>query len=53
MANRIRLFTKRFLFYTNILVAVVFLLACIAPYLSPDRWWVISILGLTLIHEFH
>ena len=47
MANRIRLFTKRFLFYTNILVAVVFLLACIAPYLSPDRWWVISILGLT------
>ena len=46
MANRIRLFTKRFLFYTNILVAVVFLLSCIVPYLSPVRWWFISYLGL-------
>ena len=46
MAGRIHLFTKRFFIYTNILVIVAFLLACLAPYLNPVGWWLISLLGL-------
>ena len=46
MANKFRLFTKRFFIYTNIAVVLLFLLACIAPYLDPKRWWFISLLGL-------
>lgn len=30
----------------NIVVAVAFLLACLAPYLDPKKWWFISLLGL-------
>src|ERR1043166_1051181 len=46
MASRLRLFTKRLLIYANILVVIIFLLACLAPYLHPARWWFISFLGL-------
>ena len=46
MAIRFKHLTKRIFFYLNILVAIVFLLACLAPYLSPGRWWIISFLGL-------
>lgn len=46
MAFRVKHFAKRIVFYLNILVAIAFLLACIAPYLSPVRWWVISLFGL-------
>lgn len=42
----IRKFTKRFLIITNIVVVLVFLLACANAFLHPDRWWVISLLGL-------
>ncbi len=47
MASKFRLFTKRFFIYTNIGVAFIFLLACLAPYLNPQKWWFISFLGLT------
>ena len=30
----------------NIMVAVMFLLACLAPYLDPKNWWMISLIGL-------
>jgi endonuclease/exonuclease/phosphatase family metal-dependent hydrolase len=30
----------------NIVVAVIFLLACLAPYLDPRNWWFISLIGL-------
>jgi endonuclease/exonuclease/phosphatase family metal-dependent hydrolase len=30
----------------NIVVAVLFLLACLAPYLDPKQWWMISLIGL-------
>jgi len=30
----------------NIGTAVIFLLACLAPYLNPQKWWAISFLGL-------
>jgi endonuclease/exonuclease/phosphatase family metal-dependent hydrolase len=41
-----RRITKRFVVIVNIIVAVVFLLACLAPYLNPTRWWIIGFLGL-------
>lgn len=46
MASRFRLFTKRFFIYSNIVVVFFFLLACLVPYLNPQRWWFISFLGL-------
>lgn len=46
MASKFRLFTKRFFIYTNIAVVFFFLLACLAPYLNPQKWWFISFLGL-------
>lgn len=46
MASKFRLFTKRFFIYTNIGVVFLFLLACLAPYLNPQKWWFISFLGL-------
>ena len=44
--TKVRLFTKRFLILLNILAGIVFLLACLAPYVSPREWWVISFIGL-------
>src|SRR5215831_15517080 len=46
MAIRFRLFTKRFLILCNAAIVVVLLLACLAPYLEPHRWWFISFLGI-------
>lgn len=46
MAVTLRLFTKRLFVFFNILAAVFFLLSCLAPYLDPKRWWIISLLGL-------
>lgn len=46
MANKFRLFTKQFFIYSNIIVVFFFLLSCLAPYLNPQKWWFISILGL-------
>ncbi|MBI5370752.1 MAG: endonuclease/exonuclease/phosphatase family protein [Sphingobacteriales bacterium] len=46
MASKLRLFTRRFFIYTNVIVALVFGLACLVPYLDPRNWWFISFLGL-------
>jgi endonuclease/exonuclease/phosphatase family metal-dependent hydrolase len=46
MATGFRRFVKRFFIICNIILAVVFLLACLAPYLNPQTWWFVSILGL-------
>ena len=46
MASKLRLFTKRFFIYSNGLVVFFFGLSCLAPYLDPQHWWIISILGL-------
>lgn len=43
---RYRRFTKLFFLLLNIFVAIVFLLACLAPYLDPKKWWPISLIGL-------
>jgi endonuclease/exonuclease/phosphatase family metal-dependent hydrolase len=46
MATRFRLFTKRFLIFCNAGIVFLFLLACLAPYINPQRWWFISFLGI-------
>lgn len=46
MSSKFRLFTKRFFIILNIIVVFFFLLSCLVPYLNPQKWWVISILGL-------
>ena len=42
----LRKFTKRFFIISNVVVVVLFLLACTTSFLRPDKWWVISLLGL-------
>jgi endonuclease/exonuclease/phosphatase family metal-dependent hydrolase len=42
----LRKFTKRFFIISNVAVVILFLLACANGWLHPDKWWVISILGL-------
>jgi len=45
MVTRLRTFFLRFFIVTTIVLAAVFLLACLAPYLNPTKWWFISWLG--------
>ena len=46
---RYRRFTKIFFIAFNSIVAIIFLLTCIAPYLNPKKWWPISLLGLGFV----
>ena len=41
-----RRFTKIVFLILNSIAAFIFLLACIAPYLNPKKWWPISLMGL-------
>jgi len=45
---RYRRFTKIFFIALNSVVAIIFLLSCLAPFLNPKKWWPISLLGLGL-----
>jgi endonuclease/exonuclease/phosphatase family metal-dependent hydrolase len=49
MARRYRRFTRILFIVLNIILAVVFLLACLSPYVSPREWWQVSILGLGFV----
>ncbi|MEO6069906.1 MAG: endonuclease/exonuclease/phosphatase family protein [Chitinophagaceae bacterium] len=40
------LFARRFFIIVNLVVAVIFLITCLGPYLNPQKWWYISMLGL-------
>jgi endonuclease/exonuclease/phosphatase family metal-dependent hydrolase len=42
----LRKITKKFFIVSNILVAILFLLSCANKFLHPDKWWMISLLGL-------
>lgn len=42
----LRLFTKGFFLTVNVIVLVLFLVACLAPYVSPEQWWPISFMTL-------
>ena len=46
MPRTYRWFTERLFLSLNIIVAVVFLLASLIPFLNPQDWWFISLLGL-------
>ena len=46
MARSYRRFAKIVFVILNILAALVFLLGCLAPYLHPSKWWLISLSGL-------
>jgi endonuclease/exonuclease/phosphatase family metal-dependent hydrolase len=46
MASKFRTFTRKFLVSLNFLLGLAYLLACLAPYLSPSRWWPVSLVGL-------
>ena len=52
MSARIRSITKRVFIILNILAALAFILSCLAPYLDPQEWWLVSILGLGFIFIF-
>lgn len=41
-----RRFTKLVFLILNSIVAFIFLLACMAPYLNPKKWWPVSLIGL-------
>ena len=41
-----RRITKTVFLVLNILASLAFLLACLAPYLDPKKWWLISLIGL-------
>lgn len=46
---RYRRFTKIFFLAFNTVVAIIFLLACLAPYLNPQKWWPISLMALGFV----
>lgn len=46
MAISLRAITRKILLFSNIALVVLFLLACLVPYLEPQKWWFISLLGL-------
>lgn len=46
MSSKVRIFTKGFLVFLNVVAAILFLLACLAPALDPDKWWFVSVFGL-------
>src|SRR4030095_231065 len=45
MVTRFRTFFLRVVIVINLILAAVYLLACLAPYLDPINWWFISWLG--------
>jgi endonuclease/exonuclease/phosphatase family metal-dependent hydrolase len=48
--GKFRKIAKRTIVVANWLVAILFLLACLMPYLNPARWWFMGFLGLMVPH---
>jgi endonuclease/exonuclease/phosphatase family metal-dependent hydrolase len=46
MAGKFRTVTRRLFLAFTIILVIIFLLSCLAPYLNPRNWWVISFLGI-------
>lgn len=46
MAGTYKLFAKRFFVFLNGLVALLFLIVCLIPYVDVSGWWIVSLLGL-------
>lgn len=52
MASRFRTFAKKFLISLNVVLALFYVLACLAPYLDPHGWWFVSLVGLFFPYLF-
>lgn len=49
MAGRkVKSFLHRFFIVINCIIAGVFLIACLVPYLNPSVWWFMGLLGLSV-----
>src|SRR5689334_13759094 len=46
MAATYKRFTRILFVVFNVLTAIAFILACLAPCLNPVKWWFISLTGL-------
>src|SRR2546423_12212254 len=46
MASRFRTITVKFLVVLNFILGIIYLLAALAPFLDPVRWWFISLLDI-------
>ncbi|MGI8634665.1 MAG: endonuclease/exonuclease/phosphatase family protein [Segetibacter sp.] len=46
--GKIRRAFNRFFVIINCLIAAVFLIACLVPYLNPSRWWFMGVVGLSV-----
>jgi endonuclease/exonuclease/phosphatase family metal-dependent hydrolase len=46
MAGTYKLYARRFFIFLNSLIAFVFLLVCLIPYVNATDWWAVSLLGL-------
>jgi len=46
MAGWFRFFTKRVALLISFTLSGLYLLSCLAPYLKPENWWLLSIFGL-------
>lgn len=49
MAGRFTKLAKRIFLFVHITIALLFLLASLAPYLNPKHWWFLSFLGLGFV----
>ena len=48
MLKAVRKFTKRFFIILNIILVILFLLACLNSFIDPVGWWFIAILALAV-----
>ncbi len=48
----IRTFLRRFLLIVYLVIVVVFLTACLSPFLNPATWWFFGFLGLAFPYLF-
>ncbi len=46
MSRILRKVSKKIFIILNIIAVILFLLACLTPYLQPDRYWYIAVLGV-------
>jgi endonuclease/exonuclease/phosphatase family metal-dependent hydrolase len=46
MAGTYKLYARRFFIFLNSLIALIFLLVCLIPYVNATEWWAVSLLGL-------
>jgi endonuclease/exonuclease/phosphatase family metal-dependent hydrolase len=46
MAKFVRKFTKRIFIVSNIIIVAFFLLGCLNPFLNPNNWWFVALMGL-------